>query len=226
MKIDEFSVGEEFQSSYLSTRDEQTTQSIQFLPNILAELQKETNLTKKTLKEILLQSEKLKEFLINPEIFILEVKKCILSVLEQLLINGIKYQKVNGSYYEMQIIKPEEEEVHAKFFYQVQNTVKTPYNPIACDSEIEQNYAKDLDSSEQHPVYLKLPRKFQIPTPVGNYNPDWAFVKQNGDKVYFITETKGSITEENLRITENNKIACCEKHCEAIGVGYEKITKL
>ena len=67
-------MGEEFENSYLSTRDEQTTQSIQFLPNILAELQKETNLTKKTLKEILLQSEKLKEFLINPEIFILEVK--------------------------------------------------------------------------------------------------------------------------------------------------------
>ncbi len=225
-KIEELSVREEFQSSDLSTKNSENS-NIRFLPNILAELQKETNLTKQTLKEIIIQSEKLEEFLINPELFILEVKKCLRSVLGKLLIDGIKYQKIDGFYYEMQIIKPEEEEeVHAKYFYEVQNTTKTPLNPIVCDSGVEQNYAKDLDSSEQHPVYLKLPRKFQIPTPVGNYNPDWAFIRQNGDKVYFITETKGGMGESSVSITEDNKIACGKKHCEAIGVAYEKVEKL
>ena len=92
------------------------------------------------------------------------------------------------------------------------------------DSEIEKNFAKDLDASTDVMVYVKLPSQFYIPTPVGNYNPDWAIAFKEGNikHIYFIAETKGSMNTMDLRPIEDAKIKCAEKHFKAISKGNVK----
>ncbi|MDH7579141.1 MAG: hypothetical protein QHH75_15320 [Bacillota bacterium] len=89
---------------------------------------------------------------------------------------------------------------------------------MPADSNTEREFARDLDVSQEVCVYAKLPRGFFIPTPVGNYNPDWAIVfEENKVKhVYFIAETKGSMDSLELRKIEEAKIHCARKHFEKI----------
>ena len=76
----------------------------------------------------------------------------------------------------------------------------------------------ELDTSVEVVVYAKLPRSFTIPTPVGNYNPDWAIAFQEGTvkHVYFIAETKGSMSSMELRKIEECKIDCARKFFKKI----------
>ena len=91
------------------------------------------------------------------------------------------------------------------------------YDFLVTDSKNEEKFAKDLENGEVT-VYAKLPNGFKIPTPVGNYNPDWAIVLDNKDfkYVYFIAETKGSMSTTELRGVEKAKIKCARKHFQAI----------
>ncbi len=73
---------------------------------------------------------------------------------------------------------------------------------------------------------MKLPAWFKIDTPIGPYNPDWAFVTERDEKLYFVRETKGTIDKEELRTKENQKIECGKRHFEAIDVDFAVVTKL
>ena len=81
------------------------------------------------------------------------------------------------------------------------------------EKSIERKFVENLDISDEVAVYAKLPKGFHIPTPVGNYSPDWAiaFVQGKVKHIYFIAETKGSMSSMELREIEKNKIACAEK---------------
>jgi len=87
------------------------------------------------------------------------------------------------------------------------------YDYVFTDSKNERAFVADLDSSSEVVVYAKLPRGFSIPTPVGNYNPDWAIAFQEGKvkHVYFVAETKGSMSSMDLRAIELSKIQCARK---------------
>lgn len=87
------------------------------------------------------------------------------------------------------------------------------YDYVFTDSKNERTFVKELDTSTEVVVYAKLPRSFFIPTPVGNYNPDWAiaFVEGKVKHVYFIAETKGSMSSMELRKIEECKIDCARK---------------
>lgn len=93
------------------------------------------------------------------------------------------------------------------------------YDYVVYDSEVERNFAEQLENNESVKVYAKLPDWFKVPTPLGSYNPDWAVViEDNGlDKLYFVVETKGSIEGKDLRPKEQAKIQCGEKHFAALG---------
>ena len=84
---------------------------------------------------------------------------------------------------------------------------------VVTDSEIEQELAKSLEMAEEVSVYAKLPRSFQIPTPVGNYAPDWAIAFKKGSfrHIFFVAETKGSMDSMQLSSVENAKIGCAKK---------------
>ncbi|ECH9276662.1 restriction endonuclease subunit R, partial [Salmonella enterica subsp. enterica] len=88
------------------------------------------------------------------------------------------------------------------------------YDYVVTDSKIERAFAKELDTSKEVHIYAKLPRGFYIPTPVGDYNPDWAIVFKEGDvkHIYFIAETKGSLDSMELREVEKAKIECARRH--------------
>jgi len=87
------------------------------------------------------------------------------------------------------------------------------YNYVVTDSKIERDFVTELDTSAEVVVYAKLPRGFLIPTPVGDYNPDWAISFKEGSvrHIYFVAETKGSMSSMQLRAVEEKKIECARK---------------
>jgi type III restriction enzyme len=146
------------------------------------------------------------------------------------VIDGIQYEKISGSIYELRELQKDGEEERDRFLdqmYAVKNTDKTDFETIVVESEPEREFAKLLDSREDIKMFMKLPAKFKVPTPVGDYNPDWAIVKQvdGQDRIYMIRETKSTSRNDQLRPSEVAKIACGAKHFAAIGItDYSKAT--
>lgn len=192
--------------------------TVNYLPDIITELQNKTRLTRKTVISILVGSKRLDDFKKNPQKFIEEVVRIINSELRIFVANGIKYEKIND-YYSVETFNSEDETLLAYLNDKVVESKKSPYNYAICDSKTELKFAKRFESDKNVKVYVKLPSWFKIDTPLGNYNPDWALVVEKGgkEKLYFIIESKGTENRLELRPEEEAKITCAEKHFEAIG---------
>jgi type III restriction enzyme len=202
---------------------------VKVLPDILAFLQKETELTRHTLAEILKRSGRLGEFKINPQAFMAAVAKEISRALHDLMLEGIKYEKVAGAYWEQSRIEQDAEKGIVRYLsnlYEVQNREKSLFDKVEYESEVEKQFAHDLDSNENVKLFVKLPSWFKIDTPIGAYNPDWAFVTEREEKLYFVRETKSTLDSEERRTKENQKIACGRKHFATLGVDYDVVTSL
>ncbi|EGT4046754.1 hypothetical protein ERM65_02070 [Clostridioides difficile] len=104
------------------------------------------------------------------------------------------------------------------------------YNYILYDSYIEKKFAEKLEKDKEVKVYVKLPSWFEIDTPIGGYNPDWAILMEENDikKLYFVVETKGSLEDDDLRKRERDKINCAKEHFKALesGIRYVVATDL
>ena len=204
-------------------------ESIKVLPDILAFLQKETDLTRHTLAEILKQSGKLHGFRVNPQAFMAAVAREIYRALQDLMLEGIKYEKIAGSYWEQTRIEQEAEEGIVRYLsnlYHVQSREKSIFDAIEYESEVEKRFARDLDYNDNVKVFVKLPGWFRIDTPIGPYNPDWAFVTKQEEKLYFVRETKSTLDSEERRTKENQRITCGRKHFSTLGVDYDVVTSL
>ena len=185
--------------------------------DVIGEIAKETNLTRKTIVKILksIRIDTFHNFKVNPESFIKGVSNIINSEKASTLVNNITYSKIDKSYdddiFTINNFK-------GSLVENILEVKKHIYDYVKTDSKIERTFAKDLESGEVI-VYAKLPSGFKIPTPVGNYNPDWAIVFDT-DKfkyVYFIAETKGSMETLQLKAIEQMKINYAKKHFEALG---------
>ena len=199
----------------------------QSLPDILAFLQRETELTRGTLVEILKSSGRLKEFTINPQAFMTEAAKLINRALHELIIDGIKYEPIPGQYYEMRLFEIQEVEEYLTRLYQVQSKDnRTPYDYIAYESGTEEEVAKLLDSDERVKFFCKLPRWFKVATPLGSYNPDWAVVVEDTHKLYLVRETKSTLDRDKRRESENKKVDCGKAHFKALGVNFKDATTI
>ncbi|MBZ9917106.1 DEAD/DEAH box helicase family protein [Mesorhizobium sp. BR1-1-12] len=204
-------------------------EQVKVLPDILSFLQKETELTRHTLAEILKRSGRLAEFKINPQAFMAAVAKEISRALHELMLEGIKYEKVAGQHWEQSRLEQDAEEGIVRYLtnlYDVKHRDKAVFDAIEYESEVEKQFAHDLDSNENVKLFVKLPGWFKIDTPIGSYNPDWAFVTERDEKLYFVRETKSTLDNEERRTKENQKIACGRKHFETIGVDYDVVTSL
>lgn len=199
------------------------------LPDILTELQEATSLTRKTIIDILLDSGRLSEFIGNPNDFIQMVKGRLQSVLAEIVTEGIQYEKIGGYVYELRELQKDGQEEKDRFLdqmYKVQNmqshdgSFRTDFDYVVYESEPERQFAELLDGREDIRLFMKLPSKFKIDTPVGPYNPDWAIIKHEdgADRIYMIRETKSTDDEVKRRPTENAKIKAAIKHFAAIGV--------
>jgi type III restriction enzyme len=199
------------------------------LPDVLAFLQKETDLTRHTLAEILRRSGRLAEFKINPQAFMVAVANEISRALNELMLAGIKYEKLAGAVWEQSRIAQDAEEGIVRYLsnlYSVQNLEKSLFDSVEYESEVEKRFARDLDHNENIKLFVKLPSWFTIGTPIGPYNPDWAFVTEREEKLYFVRETKDTLDSEDRRTKENQKIVCGRKHFETLGVDYDVVTSL
>lgn len=199
-------------------------------PDFIRRLQDSTDLLRKTIIEIVSKSGRLKEFYENPEEWIKQVSKILLSVKKENLTEGIKYEKVDD-YYEQDFIFNDEE----LYGYKDRNVLdvfsdKNIYDHVIYDSEIEREFAIDAENDDDVLLYAKLPSRFKIDTPIGNYNPDWAVVLNTfeGEKLYFVAETKGTENINDLKGSEKKKILCGRKHFEVIdtGIKYEVVKEL
>lgn len=196
------------------------------LPDIVSELQEATSLTRRTIVDILVGSGRLTEFSRNPNDFIAMAREKIQQVLARVVQDGLQYEKINGSVYSLSELKKDGEEEKQFFIdtmYELKNKQKSDFDYVVVDSEVEKRFAAFLDGREDVRLFTKLPAKFQVPTPVGPYNPDWAIIKSvNGeDKIYLVRETKGTVDTAKLRETEAAKIAAARKHFAVLDVDYE-----
>ncbi|MFT4470855.1 DEAD/DEAH box helicase family protein [Arthrobacter sulfonylureivorans] len=193
------------------------------LPDIITELQEATSLTRKTIVDILLDSGRLSEFIGNPNDFIAMAKRALQGELAKIVVEGIQYEKIAGSVYELRELQKDGAEEKERFLdqmYKVQHTQKTDFDYVVFDSDVERQFAELLDSREDVKLFMKLPAKFKIDTPVGPYNPDWAIIKQEDgeDRIYMIRETKSTLDDSKLRPTELAKIKSAKRHFAAIGI--------
>lgn len=196
------------------------------LPDVVKDLQDATSLTRATIVDILNGSGRLHEFLQNPYDFIAEVKKCIKQVMASAVDDGIVYEKMAEEVYELRDFRRDSEQEAMRFIdtlYEVKNQQKSVTDKLSLDSNAEMAFAQYLDGREDIKLFLKLPAKFKIDTPVGPYNPDWAIVKEieGEEKIYMVRETKNGGERES----ELQKIRHAKRHFEAIGMDdYAKST--
>ncbi len=192
------------------------------LPDIIAYLQKETELTRRTLVDILTKSGRLAEFAINPQKFMDAVAGIINRELHRMMIDGIKYERIAEQEWSMRLFEDEEVLGYLNNRLEVKKSV---YDAVLYDSEVERKFAEDLDKREDIKLFVKLPRWFVIETPIGSYNPDWAVVKHDDATIYLVRETKGTRDFEKLRNSEADRIRCGRKHFEALEVGFDVVVQ-
>jgi len=206
-----------------------TGEVIYLIPDVYGYIQDKVNITRHTIFDILVQSERYHELEINPQMFLDNVVSAIQKSLNALLVDGIKYEKINDKYSEMKLFNDHELEGYLSQLYAVTQKDKTLYNYIRVDSDIERDFARDCEADDRIRFFFKLPNGFKIPTPIGNYIPDWAILFVNDHRIYFVVETKGTTDTAKLRVSENQKIQCGEKHFELFkeqGVAYKWVTNL
>ena len=206
------------ETGVMATVEKETSHTLETdqnrLPDILGYIQGKTNLTRDTILKMILQSGKLAEIPRNPQQFMDLSVHTILRNLQEMMIDGIKYEKIAGECWEQKQFENEELEAYLDELYKVQKQDKTLYNYIEVDSDIERAFAKELEEREEVKFYIKLPFWFKIQTPIGTYNPDWAIVFENDRRIYFVAETKGTTELEKLSNSEQQKIRCGKKHFE------------
>lgn len=187
------------------------------LPNILKYLQNNTPLTKRTIVKILKDSNTVNKFKKNPYEYQNRVCDIINSELNNQLIKGIEYFKLD-SFYPRERFKNEEYEDYIDNLIPSECSIYNYINLDKLDSNVEREFAKSLEINDEVKMFTKLPFWFKISTPVGNYNPDWAILYEKD--LHFIVETKGSVEYKDKyssnRVNEDNKIACGRKHFETI----------
>lgn len=194
--------------------------------DLVGDIAKGANLTRRTVVKILqgIKESKLYLFKNNPEEFIRKVISIIKEQKSTMIVETIHYNMTEGKY-DSNIFT-----VKSKMdFDKAYEAKKHITDYVFSDSKRERQFAHDLDEAKEVVVYAKLPRTFQIPTPVGNYAPDWAIAMEvDGIKhIFFIAETKGTMGSMEIRGIEKAKIECAEKLYNSIStakVKYHKVT--
>jgi type III restriction enzyme len=210
-------------SQLLSVTSSRTESTIANIPDLISYLQRETELTRETLSSILLKSDRLSDMFVNPQQFLDLATRAIRFTMQQLMVNGIKYERIAGEEYEMHLF--EDREI-AGFIDNMLLVDHSIYDAIEYQSETEKQFAEILDGREDIKLFIKLPPWFKVQTPLGTYNPDWAIVKQSEDeqKLYLVRETKGTRDQLRLRMGEGAKIHCGQQHFDVLNVNFDVVT--
>ena len=185
--------------------------------DLIGKLAEGTQLTRRTIAEILkgMNVAVFAQFKTNPESFIAEAVRLINEQKATVIIEHLAYDPVEDKF-DLDIFTAG---LTKQDFSKAGDKLKRHiYDYVLTDSNIERQFVKELDTSREVVVYAKLPRGFLIPTPVGDYNPDWAISFKEGavKHVYFVAETKGTMSSMELREIEKTKIKCARKFFDDI----------
>lgn len=193
------------------------TENYTMIPNIIDIVSNKCLIKRSTVNCILQKCERIDDFLINPQLFIESFINIINKNRSKIAVDGIKYIKIQGQEYDVKEIFSREE-IPANLDKNAIDVKNSVYDHVIYDSTIEKLFAIALDNDYDVKMFFKIPSKFTIKTPFGNYNPDWAvYIDKDGTKkMYFVLETKGSLDSNDRRVKENLKIQCCEKHFKAL----------
>lgn len=193
--------------------------------DLLGKISSATRLTRKTVATILskIRPQKFDMYKANPEEFIRKVTRLILEQKATITVEHISYNRLEGKF-DSDIFTQEKHGTIDRAF----EGKKSIVDYVFTDSEGEREFVGKIDTAKEVAVYAKLPKGFHIPTPVGNYSPDWAIAFQEGEvkHIYFVAETKGSMSSMDLREIEKGKIACAEKLFAQISTSNVKYGKV
>lgn len=232
IEADQLESGESFKVARTKVEESSLSASSTVLYDLLGEIAEKTKLTRRTCATILssITPATFAKFRQNPEQFIAEASRLINEQKAAAVVKHIEYDLLDDRYDSSIFTK----DLTAR---DLSRAVHTPnrnvYEYVIDDSEVERAFGAALDVSEEVVVYTKLPRGFKIPTPLDDYNPDWAIAFMQGSvkHVYFVAETKGSLSSLELRGTEKAKIDCARKLFEKLndaadtpGVKYDVVT--
>ena len=180
--------------------------------DLLGKVAANAQLTRQTTARVLqgIKEAVFKQFQQNPEHFIAEASRLITEQKAAMVIERLAYDEVDERYDVDIFMASQTGQDFSRATQKLKNHV---YDYAITDSDVERRFVKELDTSTEVVVYAKLPRGFLIPTPVGDYNPDWAisFREGNVKHIYFVAETKGSMSSMKLREIEKTKIECARK---------------
>ena len=197
------------------------------IPNLLANIQRQTQMTRRVIFDVLDQARMFEQVAINPQQVIDETVRAINRVKQRLAVDGVKYHRT-GEYYDMTLFENDELQTYLydaamkSGAIAVGDQAKTIYDYVAVDSEVEREFMQSLEDNADVKFYVKLPSWFKIDTPVGKYNPDWAVAFDGDRRIYFVAETKGSedINDNHLSSNERGKIIAARQHFAEINVPY------
>jgi len=185
--------------------------------DLIGKVAEPVQLTRKTVANILSKIENtvFEQFKINPESFIAEVARLISEQKATIIIEHLSYDSITETHDIDIFTDAQSKQDFSKAGEPLKRHI---YDYVITDSKIERTFVKELDTSSEVVVYAKLPKGFSIPTPVGNYNPDWAISFKEGTvkHIYFVAETKGSMSSMELRKVEKIKIECARKFFDEI----------
>ncbi len=191
--------------------------------DLVGKVAEHSQLTRKTVATILarINADKFGQFSKNPEHFVAEASRIIAEQKAAMIVERLIYNEINERY-EVDIFTANQ--TGQNFSRATGKLMNHVYDYAITDSKVEQDFVNELDKSSEVVVYAKLPRGFLIPTPVGDYNPDWAISFRTGSvrHIYFVAETKGTMSSMELRKVEEIKIGCARKFFDEIG---RKVTK-
>ena len=198
-----------------------------YVPDILSVLEKRTGLTRAMIFAVLDKADAFGKLARNPQQMIDEAARAINRAKQEVMVDGISYQKT-GESYDMCLFENHELEAYLydaamkSGAIAVDNPDKTIYDYVTVDSEVEYKFMKALEQADNIRFYVKLPGWFTIPTPLGSYNPDWAVVFDGDERVYFVAETKGvnKINNSHLSASERGKILAARQHFVEVEVEY------
>ena len=197
--------------------------------DLIGKIRAGTHLTRRTVAAILkgISPAKFAMYKQNPEEFISKVIRLINEEKATMIVDDITYNETDGTY-DSSIFTVEKNKDFSRAYRAKKNVQNYVFADGTAEKSIERKFAEDMDLDDKVVVYAKLPRGFQIPTPVGNYAPDWAIAFQKGTvkHIYFIAETKGTMDSMELRPIEQAKIKCAKKLFNDISgkdVVYEQV---
>jgi type III restriction enzyme len=217
-KVD-FTSGDMMSGSKSDTEKLQTAIVSNVRYDVIGKIAQGATLTRRTVAEILtkISPAKFVMYKANPEEFISKVTQYVREQKSSIIVEHIEYNQIEGSY-DMDIFTQEKHTSMDKAFKAKKSIVDYVFTDGNAEESVERKFVEKLEEANEVVVYAKLPKGFHIPTPMGNYSPDWAIAFEEGKvkHVYFVAETKGSMSSLQLREIEKNKIKCATKLFERL----------